>query len=254
MENEYINSKKEITSDELPDEVINEILNYKNLKNNNDSETSDSESESDAESDAESESGSEDESEGDSESKSESDSDSDQYIYVDSDDEIKKTKYARDEIFGNKIYKDILYEHKFSEILEILEFTKENRGVSQKHVDDIYNHYLKNPKEFIKPLDIICYIRDDAESDHFYIADGQHRFTALKKLYDVNGIDRDLLYFIHDAKNEEEIRKIIKSLNSSNPVNSVYSFEKIPDFIKKIGSKYTNILFISSICNIKLFI
>jgi hypothetical protein len=169
------------------------------------------------------------------------DSDDDGYVYTESSSEVRETKYARDAIFGNDVYKNKLFEHNFSAILDFLEFTKENRGVSQKHVDDIYNHYLANPDEFIKPLDIICYIQDDKDSDHFYIADGQHRFTALKKLYEVDGIDKHLLYFIHDAKNEEEIRKIIKNLNSSNPVTSIYSFEKIPDFIKKIGSKYTNI-------------
>ena len=79
------------------------------------------------------------------------------------------------------------------------------------------------------------------DTDHFYIADGQHRFHALKKLYEDDGIDKDILYFIHDVKSEEDIRRCIKYLNSSNPVTSIYSFEKIPDFINKISAKYTNI-------------
>jgi hypothetical protein len=149
--------------------------------------------------------------------------------------------YVKDIIFGNMIYKNILYEQTFSKIFNLLEFTRENRGINQKHVDDIYNHYLNNPYQFIKPLDIICFTNDDMTTDHFYIADGQHRFEALKKLYEVNNMDKILLYFIHDAASEEEIRDKIKYLNSSNPVTSIYSFEKIPDLLKKIESKFTNI-------------
>ena len=264
VQSDYINEISKNISKEFPPEMLNEMSSYiKNLKlhpssSENESsgdDSSDDDSSEDnssfeefsnfklkkkyehSDDDSEDDSDSDDDSEGDSEDDSDDDSDD----YTDSEEVVKETKYKRDEVFGNDVYKNKLFENKFSAILDILEFTKENRGVSQKHVDDIYNHYLANPKEFIKPLDIICYIREDKESDNFYIADGQHRFTALKKLFEVNQIDRDLLYFIHDAKNEEEIRKIIKSLNSSNPVNSVYSFEKIPDFIKKIGSKYTNI-------------
>jgi hypothetical protein len=149
--------------------------------------------------------------------------------------------YVKDIIFGNMIYKNMLYEQTFSKIFNLLEFTRENRGINQKHVDDIYNHYLNNPYQFIKPLDIICYTNDDMTSDHFYIADGQHRFEALKKLYEVNNMDKVLLYFIHDAASEEEIRDKIKYLNSSNPVTSIYSFEKIPDLLKKIEAKFVNI-------------
>jgi len=149
--------------------------------------------------------------------------------------------YVKDIIFGNMIYKNMLYEQTFSKIFNLLEFTRENRGINQKHVDDIYNHYLNNPYQFIKPLDIICYTNDDMTSDHFYIADGQHRFEALKKLYEVDNMDKVLLYFIHDAASEEEIRDKIKYLNSSNPVTSIYSFEKIPDLLKKIEAKFVNI-------------
>ena len=171
-----------------------------------------------------------------------------EYTSDDSDDDsfddnssISTTKYARDALFGNVVYRNKLFENRFSNILKFLEFTTENRGVNKDHVETIFNHYLENPDEFIKPLDIMCYFEEGMDTDHFYIADGQHRFMALKKLYEEKGIDTELLYFIHDVKNQEDIRRTIKYLNSSNPVTSIYSFEKIPDFIKKIESKYTNI-------------
>jgi len=160
---------------------------------------------------------------------------------VDDNSTMSTTKYARDALFGNVVYKNKLFENKFSNILKFLEFTTENRGISQPHVNTIFEHYLENPDEFIKPLDIMCYFEDGMDSDHFYIADGQHRFMALKKLFEEKGIDKELLYFIHDVKNQDDIRRTIKYLNSSNPVQSIYSFEKIPDFIKKISDKYTNI-------------
>ena len=187
-----------------------------------------SESESESDSQSGSHSGSE---------TSNSDGDSD----TSSESSVGETKYAKDVLFGNEVYKNKLFEHKFSKILEFLEFSKENRGVSKEHVENIYNHYLNNPDEFIKPLDIMCFYKEGMDTDHFYIADGQHRFHALKKLYEENEVDRDILYFIHDVKSEEDIRRCIKYLNSSNPVTSIYSFEKIPDFINKISAKYTNI-------------
>jgi len=167
--------------------------------------------------------------------------DSDDSDESDSNSSSDTNYYVKDIIFGNMIYKNMLYEQTFSKIFNLLEFTRENRGINQKHVDDIYNHYLNNPYQFIKPLDIICYTNDDMTSDHFYIADGQHRFEALKKLYEINNMDKVLLYFIHDAASEEEIRDKIKYLNSSNPVTSIYSFEKIPDLLKKIEAKFVNI-------------
>jgi hypothetical protein len=181
-----------------------------------------------------------DDSEEDSEDDSEDDSDYDDES-IDDKSTVSSTKYARDALFGNVVWRNKLFENRFSNILKFLEFTTENRGVNKAHVDTIFNHYLENPDEFIKPLDIMCYYEEGMETDHFYIADGQHRFMALKKLFEEKGIDKELLYFIHDVKNQEDIRRTIKYLNSSNPVTSIYSFEKIPDFIKKIEAKYTNL-------------
>jgi len=207
-------------SSEYNSEYVDEITNYiskleKDSSDNEDDETSDDDSDD------------------------ESDDEYDDSINDNS--SISTTKYARDALFGNVVYKNKLFENKFSNILKFLEFTTENRGISQPHVNTIFEHYLENPDEFIKPLDIMCYFEDGMDTDHFYIADGQHRFMALKKLFEEKGIDKELLYFIHDVKSQEDIRRTIKYLNSSNPVQSIYSFEKIPDFIKKISDKYTNI-------------
>ena len=87
----------------------------------------------------------------------------------------------------------------------------------------------------------MCYYEEGMEIDHFYIADGQHRILALKKLLEDDEIDKVVLYFIHDVHSQEEMRRTIKYLNSSNPVTSIYSFEKIPDLINKINAKYTTI-------------
>jgi len=218
----------EINNSDEP-EFINEVTNYvKKIDSSISSDDSSKSSESDES----------------SESDDSDDSDSDDEFFDDSDSSkssVSETKYARDALFGNQVWKNKLFENKFSHILKFLEFSRENRGVSQKHVDDIYNHYIENPDEFIKPLDIMCYYEDGLETDHFYIADGQHRTLALKKLYEEKLIDKEVLYFIHDVHSQEDIRKTIKYLNSSNPVTSIYSFEKIPDLLKKIGSKYTNI-------------
>ena len=88
-----------------------------------------SESESESDSQSGSHSGSE---------TSNSDGDSD----TSSESSVGETKYAKDVLFGNEVYKNKLFEHKFSKILEFLEFSKENRGVSKEHVENIYNHYL----------------------------------------------------------------------------------------------------------------
>jgi len=174
-------------------------------------------------------------------SEDDSEDNTENYSETSTESSVSSTKYARDALFGNVVYRNKLFENKFSNILKFLEFTEENRGINKDHVDTIFKHYLENPDEFIKPLDIMCYYEDGMETDHFYIADGQHRFMALKKLYEEKEIDVEILYFIHDVKSQEDIRRTIKYLNSSNPVTSIYSFEKIPDLIKKINDKYTNI-------------
>jgi len=179
--------------------------------------------------------------ESEQESEQEKEDDSSEEYTTDSSSSIESTMYARDTLFGNIVYKNILFENKFSKILNFLEFSEENRGITQSHVNAIYDHYIKNPDQFIKPLDILCYFEEGMKTDHFYIADGQHRFMALKKLLENDNIDKDILYFIHDVKSQDDIKNKIKNLNSSNPVNSIYSFEKTPDLIKKIESKYTNI-------------
>jgi len=227
VDTENDSDKSSFVDDE--NNYINEITNYISKLEADIDKLNDSESDS------------ADDSESDSESNSKSDDESENYSESDSESSVSSTKYARDALFGNVVYKNKLFENKFSNILRFLEFTEENRGINKDHVETIFNHYLQNPDEFIKPLDIMCYYEEGMDSDHFYIADGQHRFMALKKLLEEKEVDVEILYFIHDVRSQEDIRRTIKYLNSSNPVTSIYSFEKIPDLIKKINDKYTTI-------------
>lgn len=230
VDTENDSDKSSFVDDE--NSYINEITNYISKLEADVNKLDDSDSDKD------------DDSEDDDSKEEDDDSDSENYSDTDTEEDtesVSSTKYARDALFGNVVYKNKLFENKFSNILRFLEFTEENRGINKEHVDTIFNHYLQNPDEFIKPLDIMCYYEDGMDSDHFYIADGQHRFMALKKLFEEKEVDVEILYFIHDVKSQEDIRRTIKYLNSSNPVTSIYSFEKIPDLIKKISDKYTTI-------------
>lgn len=142
-----------------------------------------------------------------------------------------------DEFFGKEIDTN-LYKNQFSRIVSMLNMTVENRGISQSHVVEIYTHYKKNKNAFIAPLHIISYLNKDSPDDEkFFIADGQHRVEALKKLLS-SGIDREILYFIHDANSEEQIREIITMLNSNVPVVSTFPFEKVSNFIKKLDGAF----------------
>jgi len=129
-----------------------------------------------------------------------------------------------------------LYKQKFSKIYKLLNFTIENRGIINTHVYELYEYYKLNEETFISPIHIISFIEDDVEK--LYIADGQHRTEALKKLYN-DGIDKEILYFIHKASSQDEIKDIIKRLNTSQPIKITFNFEKKAELIKKLKSSFS---------------
>ena len=142
------------------------------------------------------------------------------------------------EFFGNVLDESSnLYKQKFSKIKDMLSFTVENRGIKESHINDLYLHYKTNSKAFIAPLHIMSYFTE-IEGEKFYIADGQHRVEALKKLYLNDKIEREVLYFVHDVNSEDDIRKCIKNLNSSNRVSSLFPFEKVANFINKLKNTF----------------
>jgi hypothetical protein len=159
----------------------------------------------------------------------------------DSDSEETKqlpTQSIVNEFFGNVLDKsNNLYKQKFSKIKDMLSFTVENRGIKESHINDLYTHYKTNSSTFIPPLHIMSYFTE-IDGEKFYIADGQHRVEALKKLLLNDKIDREIIYFIHDVNSEDDIRKCIKNLNSSNPVSSLFPFEKVANFISKLKNTF----------------
>jgi hypothetical protein len=143
-------------------------------------------------------------------------------------------KNMKDDFFGIVLdQSNNLYKQKFSKIKDMLSFTVENRGIKEIHINELYQYYQKNPTAFIAPLHIMSYF-NEKEGEKFYIADGQHRVEALKKILENDKVDREVIYFLHDVNSEDEIRKCIKNLNSSNPVSSLFPFEKVSNFINKL--------------------
>ena len=129
-----------------------------------------------------------------------------------------------------------LYKQKFSKIYKLLNFTIENRGIISTHVFELYEYYKDNSEAFISPIHIISFIEEDI--DKLYIADGQHRIEALRKLYK-DGIDKEILYFIHKANDQDEIKDIIKRLNTSQPIKMTFNFEKKAELIKKLRAAFS---------------
>jgi hypothetical protein len=129
-----------------------------------------------------------------------------------------------------------LYKQKFSKIYKLLNFTIENRGIISTHVFELYEYYKDNEEAFISPIHIISFIEEDV--DKLYIADGQHRIEALRKLYK-DGIDKEILYFIHKANDQDEIKDIIKRLNTSQPIKMTFNFEKKAELIKKLRAAFS---------------
>jgi hypothetical protein len=127
-----------------------------------------------------------------------------------------------------------LYKQKFSKIYKLLNFTVENRGISDTHVFELYQYYKNNDSAFICPIHIISYVED---VEKLYIADGQHRIKALTKLYN-EGIDKELLYFIHNVNSQEEIKDVIKRLNTSQPIKITFNFEKKATLIKNLKASF----------------
>jgi hypothetical protein len=145
-----------------------------------------------------------------------------------------KIKYNKE--FGYCLDQSLkLYKQKFSKIKDLLSFTVENRGISKSHIVELYEYYKSNPNAFISPIHILAYLNTSNanEDERFYIADGQHRVEALKLLLK-EGVDFEILYFLHDVSTELEIRTWIKKLNSTRPVEITFTFEKSADLIKKL--------------------
>jgi hypothetical protein len=142
------------------------------------------------------------------------------------------------DFFGNILDEsNNLYKQKFSKIKDMLSFTVENRGIKESHINELYQHYKLNPSCFIAPIHIMSFF-NGKDDEKFYIADGQHRVEALKKLYLMDKIDREVIYFIHDVNSEDDIKKCIKNLNSSNPVSSLFPFQKVANFINKLKDAF----------------
>jgi len=152
----------------------------------------------------------------------------------------KELRLGFDELFGYKIYGNY-HLVKFSQMLKFTDFTLKNRGIDNNHVNEIYNTLKLNKKLTMPPIELISVILPNIDEDKIYVGNGQHRFLAYKKLYELDKIDLDVMCMIHDADNEEQMDSIIKIINSGKPVTTMFNFKERNEFIEKIGSAYENI-------------
>jgi hypothetical protein len=129
---------------------------------------------------------------------------------------------------------------KFSKMMGFTDFTLHNRGVDEDHVNEIYETIKKNKNLSMPPIELISYLTK-VNGDIIYIGNGQHRFLAYKKLYENDNIDMDVMCIFHDANNEEELEKIIKIINGSKPVTTMFGYKERNEFIERIGKEYDNI-------------
>lgn len=131
---------------------------------------------------------------------------------------------------------------KFSQMQKFTEFTLQNRGIDEEHVNKIYDSIKANITLPIPPIELISYMAPNAlDGDKIYVGNGQHRYMAYKKLYEKDNIDMDVMCLFYDANNENEMEKIIKTMNSGKPVESMFGFRERNDFIKKIENTYRNV-------------
>jgi len=143
-------------------------------------------------------------------------------------------------IFGYKIHGNY-HLVKFSQILEFTDFSLKNRGIDIDHVDNIYKTLKSNPDFTMPPIELISILLPSSSEDKIYVGNGQHRFLAYKKLYENDKINMDLIVMFHDAKDDNDMERIIKLINSGKPVTTMFNFKERNEFIEKISSYYNNI-------------
>jgi len=86
-------------------------------------------------------------------------------------------------------------------------------------VNDMVVEYQKKPYFFAHKRSITIAVLNN----NFYIADGQHRIEAAKRLYQDHGIDKE--YFIciwHIVKDEGDMRELFNSINKDSVKNDFY--------------------------------
>ena len=112
----------------------------------------------------------------------------------------------------------IIYK-KFNSCLELesnLYIPSIQRDIIPSHVQDMRNHiqeYAKLGKEPIfSSVDIVVL------DSKYYIVDGQHRISAIRKEYEENKLLVPIHSLLYIVENEEELEKIFRIKNSNIPI------------------------------------
>ena len=107
-----------------------------------------------------------------------------------------------------------------------VELWKDQRDLNMNLVDTIVKdqlEYYKKYKEFTFPGALVIVRFDERE----YLIDGQHRFTALKILYDKHAHDIKIAIQIYECNNEKQIEELYGMLNHINSNNCMVIDGKI---------------------------
>ena len=133
-----------------------------------------------------------------------------------------------------------IFKLNIEKLLNIVKVPDIQRTIDDEHVENIYNYqkqlFLKNSHYSFNPINL-CHIEGDNST---WIIDGQHRFCAMRKLYNEGHIF-SVFVLIINVKNEEERDEQYHIVNLNRPTaiakNSNHDLD-ISRFIKRFAFTY----------------
>lgn len=119
---------------------------------------------------------------------------------------------------------ELCYSCSFSELIDFNIDIGQNNGIQRTINDDIVNNIIQNIKEHKVYQGIYVFTFSVLDDGVKYLVDGQHRFTALKKLSEEKYFNPDNIQCIVkeiNVSNQEQALKLSQEIGLSNPVKPI---------------------------------
>ena len=134
----------------------------------------------------------------------------------------------------------------FSDLQSQIEIPSIQRNLNKEVVNEIYNYIYSCLAKLKEPVFGTLDLVSIGGSKMMYLTDGQHRFEALKNIYENLGRNIPVHTMIYNVQNYEEMEEIFKIRNRGIPMPDYYldiknNITKRKDLVKEIENLVTQI-------------
>ena len=152
----------------------------------------------------------------------------------------KNESQKRMELNQNQLYELIRY----SELSKYIHVPEWQRLTSEKHILEIYRSILSYHTEHKRQPILPGCLTVCRFNQTYIMVDGQHRFLALKKLFDDHAIDIKIMCCVINIQHEDEAHHWFSVVNSSLPLTRLPTYQRltVPNQVaERIASMYPKI-------------